>query len=224
MLSAAGSGFIGECLSDMVTSANDDCADGSERRGHSRSVAVIKAAKLVCGREHLCLIRNISPAGLMADMHRPMPPGTPLVVLLTESLPQSGTVIWTRGETMGIRFDHEIDVTDVLAELIRAPQERRARLPRFDVDAWARLRVGARVFSIRLRNISQGGARMRIHGLNSPEPAVLSMNGFRSVQGVIRWCHGTRAGISFNQPLGLRQLMQSLHSMQLDDEGRRSAP
>lgn len=205
---------MGESLSDMVTSANDDCADGSERRGHSRSVAVLKAAKLVCGREHLCLIRNISPAGLMADMHQPMPPGTPLVVLLTESLPQPGTVIWTRGETMGIRFDHEIDVTDVLAELIRAPQERRARLPRFDVDAWARLRVGARVFSIRLRNISQGGARIRIHGLNSPEPAVLSMNGFRSIEGVIRWCHGTHAGISFNQPLGLRQLMQSLHAMQ----------
>ena len=119
---------------------------------------------------------------------------------------------------MGIRFEHEIDVTDVLAELVRAPQERRARLPRFDVDSWARLRFGARVFSVRLCNISQGGARIRIHGLESPGAAVLSVNGLRPVDGVVRWCEGTRAGISFNQPLGLRELMQSLHSMQAGTE------
>src|SRR5258705_12436806 len=103
----------------------------------------------------------------MADMHRPMPPGTSLVVLLTESLPQSGTVIWTLGETIGIRFDHEIDVTDVLAELIRTPQERRARLLRYDVDAWDTLGVVARCFILRLRNILQGGPGMHITGLKS---------------------------------------------------------
>jgi PilZ domain len=150
----------------------------------------------------------------MADMYRPMAAGTHLVIMLTDHLPLSGTVIWTHGETMGVRFDKEIDVAGLLAELAPGPHERRVRLPRFDIDAWARLRVGARVFSVRLRNISQGGARMRIHGLNSSGgAAVLSLNGFRAVESVVRWCHGSQAGISFNQPLGLREQMRWLHSI-----------
>jgi hypothetical protein len=107
----------------------------------------------------------------------------------------------------------------MLAAIAQPPEGRRARLPRLDVDAWARMRVGARVFSARLCNISQGGARLRIHGLNSPGAvAVLSMDRFRPVQGVVRWCEGALAGISFNQPLGLRELM---HWLEAAETGRR---
>jgi len=38
------------------------------------------------------------------------------------------------------------------------------------------------------------------------------MHRFRPVQGVVRWCHGALAGVSFNQPLGLRELVNWLES------------
>jgi len=207
--------------STLVIGANDLADEPhdepAERRAHQRGVAVLKAAKLICGRETLCLIRNISAAGLMADIYHPVPAGTKVVVLLTEDQPVSGKVAWSNGQAMGVRFDQEIDLAAVLAALAQAPDGRRARLPRLDVDAWARMRVGARVFSARLCNISQGGARLRIHGLNSPGAvAVLSMNRFRPVQGIVRWCHATLAGISFNQHLGLRELMHWLETVETD--------
>lgn len=207
--------------STLVIGANDLADEPgdepAERRAHRRGVAVLKAAKLLCGRETLCLIRNVSSGGLRADIYHPVPVGTRVVIMLTEDQPVPGKVIWANGQTMGVRFDQEIDLAGVLAALAQPPAGLRARLPRIDADAWARMRVGARVFSTRLRNISQGGACLRVHGLDSPGAvAVLSMSRFRPVQGLVRWCHDGQAGISFNQPLGLRELMHWLQSVETD--------
>jgi hypothetical protein len=205
----------------LFVGANDADGEPAERRRHRRGIAVLKAAKLIWGRvEDLCLIRNISPAGLMADVYFPVTIGTKVLVMVTEDLPLSGTIIWVRGSSMGVQFDEEIDVEALVAGFGKSASGHRARMPRLDVDAWARLRVGARVFSVRLCDVSQGGARVRVEGLSSSgDDAVLAMDRFRPVHGVVRWRHGSQAGISFNQPLGLRELMQWLQ----DDAGRRVA-
>lgn len=200
-------------FSDPVIGANDGLDEAVERRQHQRGVAVLKTAKLVSDGEHLCLVRNISSGGLLADIHVPIEIGAEVVVLLNEEHPLVGIVAWARGQSIGVRFHEEVDVAAQIAALGSRAGDRRARMPRLEIDAWARVRVGARVFSVRVCNISQGGARVRIHGLNSAgAAAVISMQALRPVEGVVRWCHASHAGISFNQPLGLRELMLWLQS------------
>src|SRR4051794_21772535 len=85
MTSRAGLGHADLTPSTLVIGANDladepPAEPAAERRAHQRGVAVLKAARLICDRETLCLIRNISAAGLMADIYHPVPAGSKVVV------------------------------------------------------------------------------------------------------------------------------------------------
>lgn len=190
-------------------------ADSRAKSGtpdYQRGIALLKAAKLVTdGIEGLCLVRNMSPSGLMADVYFPVERGTEVIVMLTEDVPMSGTVDWVRGSTIGIAFREEIEVADVLAGFGRTVSGQRIRMPRLQVEARAMLRLGAHILSVRVCDISQGGARVDVQPpANVGIDAVITMERFHPVQGVIRWCRGSEAGVSFNQPLGVRELMSWL--------------
>lgn len=170
--------------------------------------AVLKAAKLVyCGEDEFCLIRKIGPDWLLAETYAQLSPGEPVLVVLGDDLWVAGKASWVGEDRIYVGFDRAIDLDGILASSRLIRNGRQPRMPRVKVDCWARLRVGARVFSVRLSDISQGGARVRVHGLLSAgQQAVLTVRDLPPIAGMIRWRGESDGGISFNQPLGFAEL------------------
>jgi hypothetical protein len=119
-----------------------------------------------------------------------------------------GAVSWVEGTNVGISFDRQIDVEEILASHNGLENGWRPRLPRVEVDRLATLRVGARVYGVSTRDISQGGVKIEADcAFADGEEVVLTLDRFRPVAGVVRWYAGGICGIAFNQVIPFRELM-----------------
>jgi hypothetical protein len=180
-----------------------------ERRRDPRHLTILRVGALVGGGgRELCLIRNISAGGLMAHVYSQHKMDELLSVELKGNQPIEGRVAWIEGSNIGVRFDTQIDVAEMLSNNVEAENGQQPRLPRVEVDRLATVRCGARTCAVNTRDISQGGVKVETdEPLEVGAEIVITMEKFRSVQGVVRWCGGGLAGIAFNQLLPFGELM-----------------
>ena len=105
----------------------------AERRSDERVSAMLRVGKLslASGEQQLIKVKNLSAGGLMAIVNQvPQIDEHVAVELSSEKIP--ATVVWTRGETIGLKFDQDVD----LGELIAGRKPRlgfRARPPRLEI-------------------------------------------------------------------------------------------
>ena len=187
---------------------------GGDDRAAPRCVVVLRVGVLVRAGDsrQLCLVRNISPGGMMIRAFSAVEPDEPVTVELRADRPLRGRIVWTREGDAGIRFDRTVDVGDCLAPPPLAPGWR-ARAPRIDVDRLAMIRAGSDISFASARNISQGGVRLACERLiERGTQIVLTLEGFRPVEGVVRWNRDGLCGISFNQALAAAELSRWLDS------------
>jgi endonuclease YncB( thermonuclease family) len=160
------------------------------------------------GRRELCLIRNVSAGGLRAHVYSPLKIDQAVSVELKTNQQTSGSVSWVDGATVGISFDEEIDIADLLTSQVDVESGIQARMPRVEADCLGELRIGARLYPINTCDISQGGARIEIdHALQVGENVVLTLEKLRPVAGVVRWYQDGQGGIGFNQVLPFHELV-----------------
>ncbi|HEX2763440.1 MAG TPA: PilZ domain-containing protein, partial [Allosphingosinicella sp.] len=101
-----------------------------------------------------------------------------------------------------------IDVEEMLSSHAALEDGWRPRLPRVEVDRLATLRAGARLWGVNTRDISQGGVKIETdQALDLGRDIVLTMEKFRPLSGVVRWCHEGLAGIAFNELIPFHELM-----------------
>ena len=185
-----------------------------ERRRESRHLTILRVGALIGpeGRE-LCLIRNISAGGLMAHVYSRHDMGEAVAVELKGNQPTKGTVIWVSESNVGIQFDDPIDVAEILSNQAVLDNGWRPRLPRIEVDRLATLRCGSKLYGVNTRDISQGGVKIECdQPLEVGRDVVLTMERFRPLQAMVRWCEGGLAGLSFNQLIPFPELMTWLKS------------
>lgn len=181
----------------------------ADRRNARRHLTILRVGALIArdGRE-LCLIRNISAGGLMAHVYSHHATGDAVAIELKTNHQIPGTVIWAEGSNIGIKFDRPIDVSEMLSSQAALENGWRPRLPRIEVDRLATLRCGASIYGVNTRDISQGGVKVETdEPLEVGSEVVLTLDRFRPVHGVVRWCGGGLAGISFNQLIPFTELM-----------------
>jgi hypothetical protein len=181
----------------------------SERRREPRHLTILRVGALIGpqGRD-LCLIRNISAGGILAHVYSHYTIGDRVEIELKSNHPIPGSVIWIDESNIGVEFDEQVDVAEMLSSQATLDNGWRPRLPRIEVDRLATLRCGARLYGVNTRDISQGGVKLECdHPLESGREVVLTMEHFRPVQAVVRWCGGGTAGLSFNQPIPFHELM-----------------
>jgi hypothetical protein len=148
----------------------------------------------------------------MAEASFPRDIGDAVAVELRAGQPLEGHVVWTNGTTMGIRFDRNIDVGEMLAH-DRSANGCEARPPRVQILCSARIRVGARYYNVEVQDISQGGMKVAIGDTAAVGgQAVITLEHLRPFEGVIRWCREGHAGISFNQHLPFHEISRWLGS------------
>ncbi|WP_152569416.1 MULTISPECIES: PilZ domain-containing protein [Sphingomonas] len=182
-----------------------------ERRDAERHLTLFRVgAMVVNGRRELCLIKNISAGGMMLRVYCALEPGVPVEVELKTGQPLTGRVTWVREHQVGIAFAVPVDVIAILASDEAGP---RPRMPRIEVNTSAYVRDGAATLRLHCADISQGGIKVDTPTPLTPDAeVVVTLPGLAPQPAVVRWATQAAAGISFNTPLPLSELVDWLRT------------
>jgi hypothetical protein len=179
-----------------------------ERRSDSRTLSIFRVAKLMTHAESLCVVRNISSGGLMAETYESLAVGQAVHLQFASEITLAGTVVWQRERMAGIRFDAPVDVFELLRPTSHfRPMRFRDRAPRVAVSGQVELRAGARYHRAKLCDISQGGAKLLVpEPLRLDEEIVLRAGTLHPLRGNVRWQDGNAIGVAFHSPVPLEEL------------------
>ena len=179
-----------------------------ERRGDGRVSAMLRIGKLVVNNnEQLIRIKNLSADGLMAIVSRPPAVGDEVhVELSSQKIPAS--IVWTREDLVGLKFDHTLDI----GELLAGRKQRhgfRARPPRLEIACKASVRVGKLYYTVDVHDISLGGMKVEpIEEYCVGKKVVVVVESLRPIKGEVRWYSDRRAGIVFDHALDFDELSE----------------
>ena len=186
----------------LSTSVPRPCTERTEER----LLPMLRVAKLTDGSgEQLIRVRNVSAGGLMAETARPVSVGDAVrVELSSQQIP--GSVVWTREGLVGVKFDHNLDIGELLAG--RKPRHGfRSRPPRLEVSCKASIRIGKAYYTVDVHDISLGGMKVEpIEEYCVGKEVIVIVESLRPIRGEIRWFSDRRAGIVFKKPLEFNEL------------------
>jgi hypothetical protein len=178
----------------------------SERRSDERVAPMLRVAKLTSERgEQLIRVRNVSAGGLMAECGQTVQVGEAVSVeLSSQKIP--GSVVWIREGTVGVKFDQNLDLGELLAG--RKPRHGfRPRPPRLQVGCKASVRVEKVYYTVDVHDISLGGMKVEpIDEYCVGKKVVVVVESLRPIRGEVRWYSDRKAGIVFDKPLEFEEL------------------
>ncbi len=135
-------------------------------------------------------------------------PGTQLSVELKQGQHIAGNVSWIDGNSAGIAFNNRVDVVELLSISGESP---RPRMPRVEIRCMTTVRIGAQIYGMIARDISQGGMKVECESaLTIGSDVVVTLPGTAPMSGVLRWGSGGCYGIGFNRLLALSELVDWL--------------
>jgi hypothetical protein len=171
--------------------------------------AMLRTGKLIdaSGDQQLIRVKNMSAGGVMAIVTRMPAVGDAVEVeLSSQKIPAS--VVWTRDDLAGIRFDQNVDLGELLAG--RKPRLGfRARPPRLEIACKASVRVGKLYYSVDVHDISLGGMKVEpIEEYCIGKRVLVVVESLRPIKGEVRWYSDRRAGIVFDKSLEFEELAE----------------
>jgi hypothetical protein len=180
-----------------------------ERREEERVPAMLRVGKLIdaAGDQQLIRVKNMSAGGVMAIVTRLPTVGDAVQVeLSSQKIP--ATVAWTREDVIGVKFDQNVDLGELLAG--RKPRLGfRARPPRLEIACKASVRVGKLYYSVDVHDISLGGMKVEpIEEYCIGKKVIVVVESLRPIKGEVRWYSERRAGIVFDKPLDFDELAE----------------
>jgi hypothetical protein len=202
-----------------------------EAPGEGATIAVadadaksLKPGAVVRGSlRHLCSVRKLTAGGAVLHLDSPVEPGERLTLDLATGQIVAGCVEWRRGGQVGIRFDEFFDVFGVIARDLASQVGERRRMPRIELRCPVRIEspVGSELAAT--RDVSQGGVKVETRLVLQPEqPVLVELDGFRPLDGIVRWTEGGIAGIAFSPEPGWQEMMPWLRERR--DRARRARP
>jgi len=180
-----------------------------ERRGDERVSAMLRVGKLIdgSGNQQLIRLKNMSAGGIMAIVPRPPVIGEQVhIELSSQKIPS--TVVWTRGDLIGFKFDGNVDLGELLAG--RKPRLGfRPRPPRLEIACKASVRVGKVYYTVDVHDISLAGMKVEpIEEYCVGKKVIVVVESLRPIKGEVRWYSDRRAGIVFEKPLDFDELSE----------------
>jgi hypothetical protein len=180
-----------------------------ERRFDERVSAMLRVGKITDadGNEQLIKVKNLSAGGIMAIVSRAPPVGARVdIELSSQRIP--ATAVWIRNDAVGLKFEQNIDLGELLAG--RKPRHGfRPRPPRLNIPCKASVRVGKTYYTVDVHDISLGGIKVQpIEEYCVGKKVVVVVESLRPISGEVRWYSDRRAGIVFEQPLDFDELAE----------------
>ncbi|HVU31234.1 MAG TPA: PilZ domain-containing protein [Sphingomicrobium sp.] len=181
----------------------------AERREDERIPAMLRVGKLVdaSGSQQLLRIKNMSAGGIMAIVtHAPSVGDQVQLEVSSQKIP--ATVVWTREDMVGFKFDQSLDLGELLAG--RKPRLGfRPRPPRLEIACKASVKVGKVYYTVDVHDISLGGMKVEpIDEYCVGKKVIVVVESLRPVKGEVRWYSERRAGIVFDKPLDFDELSE----------------
>jgi hypothetical protein len=180
----------------------------NERRSDERMSALLRVAKLTtASSSQLIKVKNLSAGGLMAIVGHSPPVGEQVAVeLSSQKIPS--TVVWTRDDVVGVKFDQNVDLGELLAG--RKPRHGfRPRPPRLEINCKASVRVGKLRYTVDVHDISMGGMKVEpIEEYCVGSKVIVVVESLRPITGEVRWYSERKAGIVFDKPLDFDELAE----------------
>ena len=181
-----------------------------ERRSDDRVDALLRLGKLVTddGEQQLIKVKNMSAGGLAAIVTSKPPEIGDRVQIELSSQKIPGSVVWTRGDVVGFKFDQDVDLGELLAG--RKPRHGfRPRPPRLEIECKASVRVGKLYYSVDVHDISLAGIKVEpIEEYCVGKKVIVVVESLRPVKGEVRWYSERKAGIVFDKPLDFDELSE----------------
>jgi hypothetical protein len=182
----------------------------TDKRTDERLRAILPVTKLVTedGAQHLCRIKNISAGGLMVEGTAGVETNTNVFIEMGDNRRVPGTIVWTRGNSMGVKFDQKVDLRELLAA--RKPRLGfTPRPPRLEVTCGATVKIGRLYHRVEVQDISFGGLKVEISDWQCVgKSVVITIESLRPLKGKVRWYKAGRAGIVFDRPLTFEELAE----------------
>jgi hypothetical protein len=180
-----------------------------ERRTDERISPMLQVGKLIgaSGEQQLIKVRNLSAGGLAAIVaHPPVVGDRADIELSSQKIPSS--VVWTRGDFVGLKFDQDVDLGELLAG--RKPRHGfRPRPPRLEIACKASVRIGKLYYTVDVHDISLDGMKVEpIEEYCVGKKVVVVVESLRPVKGEVRWYSERKAGIVFDQQLEFDDLSE----------------
>jgi hypothetical protein len=180
-----------------------------ERREDERISAMLRVGKMIdgSGNQQLIRLKNMSAGGIMALVSHPPVIGDQVhIELSSQKIPS--TVVWTRNDLIGFKFDGDVDLGELLAG--RKPRLGfRARPPRLEIACKASVKVGKVYYTVDVHDISMGGMKVEpIEEYCVGKKVVVVVESLRPIKGEVRWYSERRAGIVFENPLNFDELSE----------------
>ncbi|GAA4720619.1 PilZ domain-containing protein [Sphingomonas lutea] len=181
----------------------------SEERSDARVSSTLRVGKIcdASGEQQLIRVKNLSAGGLMAIVSPTPSVGSHVhVELSSQKIPS--TVIWTRDDTVGFKFDQNVDLGELLAG--RKPRHGfRPRPPRLEIPCKASVRVGKLYYTVDVHDISLGGMKVEpIEEYCVGKKVIVVVESLKPIQGEVRWYNERKAGIVFDKPLDFDELAE----------------
>lgn len=190
----------------MFFSKSRPAADApvQERRRSVRHTAVMQVAKirLGSGREELCLLRDISPEGMKAELYVSAEAGSHIEIELRTGHVLGGRITRTDGRQIGVAFDEAMPMAAMLAHCSFDDRMGTLRPPRINVNMRGLLKLGIEERPVSIGNISQAGVQIDIdQPLQAGSPCEIGMPGLPLRAATIRWWRDGQAGLLLSEPL-----------------------
>lgn len=180
-----------------------EAAPVQERRRSVRHTAVMQVAKIRFGadREELCLLRDISPEGLKAQIYVPAEVGTDVEIELRTGTVLGGCIAWVESNFIGVSFDEPMPMAAMLAHCSFDDRMGALRPPRLVVNMNGVLKLGIEERRVRIGNISQAGLQIDIADpLHAGSPCAIALPGLPLRAATIRWWRDQQAGLLLSEP------------------------
>jgi hypothetical protein len=189
-------------------SLSTDVPRPAERRGSERVSSMLRLGKLRgSAGEQLMRVKNLSAGGLMAYIGVAPQVGEHVEVELSSQMIPS-TVVWIRDDLIGLKFDQNIDI----GELLAGRKQRhgfRARPPRLEIHCKASVKVGKVYYTVDVHDVSLGGMKVEpIEEYCVGQPVVVVVESLKPIKGQVRWYSDRKAGIVFDKPLEFDELTE----------------
>ena len=168
-----------------------------------RHTTVFQIARLCTAHlDELCILRDISPDGLRADVYCPVTAGEPITIELRTGHEVSGKVAWTQDRAIGVAFDEPTPIATMLTHCSFDDRLDKIRPLRIAVDIPAILCIGEREISVRVRNISQAGMKIGAdERLRPDERCEIRIPQFDRHGVIVRWSRDGESGLMLVQPM-----------------------
>jgi hypothetical protein len=176
-------------------------APPTERRRSIRHAAVLQVAKirLADRREELCVLRDISPEGLRAEIYCPAAPGDLVEIELRTGHVIAGRVAWREEATIGVAFDEAMPMKAVLAHCSFDDRVATLRPPRLTVDFEAWLDVDGDERLVRVGNVSQAGLQISsARPIEAGTACRVALPGLPARNATVRWWRQREGGLQLD--------------------------